>query len=138
MKVKDAMHKGAAFVSPNTNIRDCAKQMKALDVGALPVKTDSGLVGIITDRDIAVRGVAEGLDPTKVTAKELMSVGTHTCSANDDLDNAILLMKSKKIRRLPVADDNGTLIGMLSLGDISAAASDKVAHTILKAVATHH
>ena len=72
MKVKDAMHKGATSVAPDATIRDCAKQMKSLDVGALPVKSNGSLLGIITDRDIVCRAVAKGKNPTGVTASETM------------------------------------------------------------------
>ena len=138
MKVKDAMHKGATSVAPDATIRDCAKQMKSLDVGALPVKSNGSLLGIITDRDIAVRGVADGLDPTKALAKEVMTKQTYTCAAEDELDQAIQLMRKQKVRRLPVADAKGQLVGMLSLGDVCEAANDQTLHTVLKAVSSHH
>jgi CBS domain-containing protein len=138
MKVKDAMHKGAAFVAPEAKIIDCALQMKTLDVGALPVKSDGQILGILTDRDIAIRAVAAGRDPAKTTAKDLMSKNTQTCSADDELDRAIQIMKTNQIRRLPVADASGALVGMLSLGDICTASNAQASHTVLQAVAAHH
>ena len=138
MKVKDAMHRGAAFVSPEAKITDCALQMKTLDVGALPVKSDGQILGILTDRDIAIRAVAAGRDPDKTMAKDLMTKNTQTCSPDDALDQAIQVMKNNQIRRLPVADTNGALVGMLSLGDICAASNAQTSHTVLQAVAAHH
>lgn len=138
MKVKDVMHKGAASVAPEATIRECAQQMKTLDIGVLPVRSNGSILGIITDRDIAVRGVAEGVDLAKIATKSLMTKQTFTCSADDDLDDAIKVMKMKKVRRLPVANSKGELVGMLSLGDLCAAASDETLHSVVKAVAAHH
>lgn len=138
MKVKDVMHKGATSISPDATILECAKQMKALDIGALPVKSNGAILGIITDRDIAVRGVAAGADLAKTAAKSLMTKQTFTCSADDDLDKAVEVMRLKKVRRLPVADNKGHLVGMLSLGDLCATANEHTLKGIVQAVAAHH
>lgn len=138
MKVKDVMHKGAASVAPEATIRECAQQMKTLDVGVLPVKSNGAIAGIITDRDIAVRGVAAGIDLAKVATKALMTKQTFTCSADDDLVDAVKVMKLKKVRRLPVADSKGQLVGMLSLGDLCEVASEETLKSVVKAVAAHH
>jgi CBS domain-containing protein len=92
--------------------------MRDTDVGAVPVRADGQLVGIVTDRDITCRAVADGGDINKLTAKEVMTKDVTCCSPEDDVTVAIKAMEAKKIRRMPVTDSHRTMIGMLSLGDI--------------------
>ncbi|MCC6213079.1 MAG: CBS domain-containing protein, partial [Burkholderiales bacterium] len=91
-----------------------------LDVGALPVQEPEGeLVGIVTDRDIAVRAVAEGMDPNGSTVSQIMTPQVQTCSANRDIADAARLMETRRIRRLVVVDASGAPVGMISLGDLA-------------------
>ncbi len=138
MKVKEMMHKGVQWVSPDTSVTAIAKQMKQYDIGAIPVGENDRLVGMVTDRDIAVRGLADGKDASKLTAKDVMTKGVVWCRDSDSAAEAIHLMQSKHIRRLPVIDENKRMVGMLSLGDISHAASQRAAADALKAVSAHH
>ena len=119
MKVKKIMHKGVQWVSPDTSITTLAKKMKQYDVGALPVGENDRLIGMVTDRDIAVRGFANGKDISKLTAKDIMTKGIIWCRARDSAGQAARVMESKQVRRLPVIDENKRMVGMLSLGDIS-------------------
>jgi CBS domain-containing protein len=138
MKVKDAMHKGAEWVAPTATVVELCKKMRDSDIGALPVGENDKLIGMVTDRDIVCRGLANGRDPSKLTARDVMSKSITWCRAEEDLDDAIKIMESKKIRRLPVIDDNKRLVGILSLGDISHADKAKNASKVLHAVSAHH
>jgi len=138
MKVKDVMHKGAAHVAPDTRVSAIAKQMRDADVGALPVKADGRLVGIVTDRDIACRALANGKDPGRMTAKDVMTSKVVCCAPDDDISQAIKTMETKRIRRLPVTDSDENIIGMVSLGDISHKVGKELSGEVLRAVSAHH
>jgi len=138
MKVKEAMHKGTTCVEPSTPVMDIAKHMRDDDVGAIPVRTDGRLVGIVTDRDIACRAVTYSGNISKLTAQDIMTKDVTCCSAEDDLVIALKVMEAKKIRRLPVTDAHKTMIGMLSLGDISHRLSNDLSGEVLRAVSAHH
>ncbi len=138
MKVKDVMHKGATCVEPSTPVRDIAKRMRASDVGALPVKANGHLVGIVTDRDITCRAIGDSGDVSKMTARDVMTGDVVCCSPDDDIDVALEVMEAKQIRRLPVTDSHKAMIGMLSLGDISHKLSKDKSGEVLRAVSGHH
>jgi CBS domain-containing protein len=138
MKVKEAMHKGTNCVEPGTLVTEIAKHMRDDDVGAIPVRADGRLVGIVTDRDITCRAVTHGASIGKLTAQDVMTKDVVCCSPEDDLTMAIKVMEGKKIRRLPVTDAHKTMIGMLSLGDISHKASSDLSGEVLRAVSAHH
>lgn len=138
MKVKEAMHKDAKWVSPDTPISRIAKMMKDLDVGALPVGKNDRLVGMVTDRDIICRAFTDSTDPSRLTAEQVMTKGIVYCKADEDIEDALRLMESKQIRRLPVIDDNKRMVGMLSLGDVSHAVARTLSGEVLTAVSAHH
>jgi CBS domain-containing protein len=138
MKVRDAMHKGATWVEPTTPLRDIARLMRESDVGAIPVKADSHLVGIITDRDITCRAVANSGDIDKITAQDVMTKDVVCCSPDDDIGIAINVMEEKQVRRLPVTDSHKAIIGILSLGDISHRVGRDKSGEVLRAVSEHH
>lgn len=138
MKISEAMHHQADWVSADTPISDVAKMMVKDDVGAIPVGKADKLIGMITDRDIALRVVAEGRDPKKTLAEDVMTKGIVYCRTTETVEDAIHLMDQKKIRRLPVIDNNKRLVGMLGLGDVSHAVSRELSGELLHAVADHH
>lgn len=138
MKVKNAMHKNAEWVAPETPITQVAKKMKDLDVGSLPVGENDRLIGMITDRDIACRGFSNGKNVSGLTARDVMSKGIIYCSDSDELEDAVHLMEKKKIRRLPVINEKKRMVGMLTLGDISHAASREMSGEVIAAVSAHH
>ncbi len=138
MKVKDAMHQGCEWVSPDTKVSDIARRMRHSDIGAVPVGEDDRLIGMVTDRDICCKGVANGHDIEALTARDVMTMGIVYCHDDDDLGEAADLMESRQIRRLPVIDRNKRMVGMLSLGDVSHAAPTKVTAEVAKAVSAHH
>jgi CBS domain-containing protein len=137
MKVRDLMHKGVEIMGPDTPVTKLAKKMREMDIGAIPVGSNGQLVGMVTDRDITVRAVANGKDPSQLTAKDVMTKGVVCCSDTDKVRDVLHIMEEKQIRRVPVIDENEQVIGMVSLGDISKAAPGK-AREILQAVAAHH
>src|SRR5438067_11190412 len=123
MKVKDAMHKGVDWVSPETPVTELAKLMREHDIGAIPIGENDRLIGMVTDRDIVCKGLArEGFDPSRATARDVMTPGIHCCAEDDDLAKAVQHMEELKVRRLPVINKNKRMTGMLSLGDISYSA----------------
>ncbi len=138
MKVKEAMHKGVQWVAPDLPLPDIAQKMQKYDVGAIPVGQNDRLVGMITDRDIALRGVGRSKNPSQLTAKDVMTKGVIWCRDTDSVDTAAHLMEGQKVRRLPVIDANKRMVGMISLGDISQVASQKIAAELTKAVSAHH
>jgi CBS domain-containing protein len=138
MKVRAVMHKGAKTVELDTPVKRIAAEMRKLDVGAIPVKADGQLVGIITDRDITCRAVGNRGDINRMTAKDVMTKGVIRCSTEDDVADAVRLMEKKRIRRLPVMDSKRGLVGMLSLGDISRKATKTLSGEVLRAVSAHH
>jgi CBS domain-containing protein len=138
MKVKKMMHRNVEWVSPDTPVRTVAKKMRQFDIGAIPVGENDRLIGIVTDRDITVRGVAKGKDVSKLTARDVMTMGVTWCRDTDKAKTAARIMESKRVRRLPVIDANKRMVGMLALGDISHTASQKTTAKVTKAVSAHH
>lgn len=138
MRVKDVMHKGVTWVSPNTCIGDVAKKMRDEDIGAVPIGENDRLVGMVTDRDITCRGLADGKDIAKLTARDVMSAPISFCHTEDELETALKIMESKSIRRLPVIDEKKRMVGMLALGDLSGKAPRGLSGQVLQKVSAHH
>jgi len=138
MKVKDVMHKGATCIDLSTPVLEIAKRMRKDDVGALPVRSDGHLIGIVTDRDITCRAVAKGGNIDALTARDVMSKKVTCCSPDDDVTVAIKAMEASKTRRMPVTDSQKKMVGMLSLGDISHKVSNQLSGEVLRAVSAHH
>ena len=138
MKVKNSMHKSVEWVSPDTPVRVLANIMREQDIGAIPIGENDRLVGMVTDRDVTVRAVANGTDALALTAKDIMTEGIVWCGEGDDMSHAANIMQSKQIRRLPVIDKNNRMVGILSLGDLSHAATERTAAAVTRAVSAHH
>jgi CBS domain-containing protein len=132
------MHKGVECVSPDTAINSIAKEMRELDVGAIPIAQDGKLVGMITDRDNAIRCVADNADMSKVKAKDVMTQAVVYCRDNEDVEDAVRIMEGKQIRRLPVLNEAMQMVGMVSLGDVSHAVPRDITGEVTKAVSAHH
>jgi CBS domain-containing protein len=135
MRVSDIMSRSVELIEPGTTIRDAARRMREADVGALPVGADDRLVGMVTDRDIAVRAVAMSREPERTTVREVMSEGVAYCYEHDSLEAAAGKMAQFKLRRLPVVDRDKRLVGMVALGDIARSA-DGNARTVLDTLAS--
>lgn len=138
MKVKQAMHRNASWCAPDTPICDVAKRMKSEDVGAIPIGENDRLIGMVTDRDIALRAVAEGRSSKTTKARDVMSEGIVYCTEEQELEDAVRIMEDKQLRRLPVINGSKRLVGMLSLGDVSHAAGQSLSGELLKSVSAHH
>jgi CBS domain-containing protein len=128
---RDIMHPGAECVGEHQTLADAARKMRELDVGALPIcGDDDRLHGIITDRDIVVKCIADGGDPTRITAGELAQGKPVTVKAEADIDEVLQMMEQHKIRRLPVID-NHRLVGMISEADLARnLPENKVGHFV--------
>ena len=139
MKVKDAMHKGVDWVSPDTPVTELAKLMREHDIGAIPIGENDRLIGMVTDRDIVCKGLAEdSFNAGGATARDVMTPGIHCCREDDDLAKAVHHMEKLKLRRLPVMNKSKRMIGMLSLGDISDRAPGDLLSECVKSVSAHH
>jgi len=135
MKVRDIMtSEGLATATLDTTLAEIAERMRDENVGAIPiVDDDDKLCGIITDRDIVVRAVAEGEDPGECTAEEILSGHLHTIDPEAELEEVADLMARHQIRRLPVVEDE-TVIGMISLGDLAVKSEEDEASDVLEDV----
>ena len=139
MKVKEAMHKGVDWVGPDTPVTDLAKLTRKHDIGAVPIGEEDQLIGMVTDRDIVCKGLAEdSFDARRATAREVMTPGIHCCREDDDLAKAVRHMEQLKVRRLPVINKSRRMIGILSLGDVSGLASSDLLSEYVKSVSAHH
>ena len=118
MQVNEAMTSDVKVANPSQTICDAARMMAQIDAGVLPVGENDRLVGMITDRDIAIRAVGAGKGP-QTPIREIMSREVMYCFEDDDLDDVVANMADIKVRRLPVLDHDKRLIGILSLGDIA-------------------
>jgi CBS domain-containing protein len=118
MKVSEAMSRDVRVCNPEHSIRECAKTMAEIDAGAIPVGENDRLVGIITDRDIAIRAVAAGKGPD-TPVREVMSKEVKYCFEDEDLDHVAQNMGDIQVRRLPVVNRDKRLVGFLSLGDLA-------------------
>lgn len=118
MKVSDKMTRDPRVASPDDSIRDAARSMAECDSGVLPVGENDRLVGMVTDRDITVRGVAEGKGPD-AKVREVMTADVKYCFEDEDLDHVARNMSEQQVRRLPVMSRDKRLVGILSLGDIA-------------------
>ena len=106
MKVQTAMHKGVEWVGPDTPVTELAKLMLQHDVGSIPIGENDQLIGMVTDRDIVCKGLAQtGFDARRATARDVMSEGIHCCRDDDDLTKAVRHMEALKVRRLPVQQE---------------------------------
>ena len=118
MQVNEAMTNDVKIASPNQSIRDAARLMAQIDAGVLPVGENDHLVGMITDRDIAIRAVGADKGP-QTPIRDIMSKEVMYCFEDDDLDDVVQNMADIKVRRLPVLNHEKRLVGILSLGDIA-------------------
>lgn len=132
MKISELMTKNPCTVTPETPVSEAARLMKEEDVGIIPVvervggaETRGRLVGVVTDRDITVRHVAEGRT-TDSPVRDVMSGGVKTASPDDDAETVMTLMGREQVRRIPVVDERGSLVGVVSQADFARKASDPV------------
>ena len=123
--VRDLMTSDPRTVEPSTTIVDAARAMRDEDVGPIPIVEGGKLAGILTDRDIAIRIVAEGKDPESTTVQEIASRNLVTVDPEQGLDEAMRLMAEHQVRRLPVCEEDGRLVGIIAQADIARNVGDE-------------
>jgi CBS domain-containing protein len=131
--VKDAMTSDVKTATPSLSLTDAAKLMKQEDVGSVPVVDGERLIGMLTDRDIVVRGIADGSDPHAVKAGDIASRDVVTVRPDDDLDDALRLMAQHQVRRLPVVED-GHLVGVVAQADVAHEAKEKAVGQLVEEI----
>ena len=119
MKVQDVMSRQAEWISPDTTLVDVAKRFRDQEIGCLPIGQQDRLIGIVTDRDLARRAVAAGLDPKTTPVSAVMTKGISWCYEDIDIDEAIQLMASKEIHHLAVMNRSKRLVGVVALSDFA-------------------
>ena len=135
MKVNEIITRDPQVIRPETALIEAAQKMKSLDIGMLPVCDGDRLVGVITDRDITVRGVAQGSDPKTARVQEVMTSEVIYCFDDEDVKEAAKKMEEKKVRRLPVLNREKRLVGIVSLGDLAVrTGKEKLAGEVLERV----
>jgi CBS domain-containing protein len=122
VKIKEVMTRDVQTVRPEDTVQEAARIMTDIDAGALPVGQGGVPEGIVTDRDVLIRAVAEGLDPTVTTVREIMSAELVTCREDDDAEAIGEQMRTRQVRRMPVLDGGGRMIGIVALSDIARGA----------------
>jgi|SRR4051794_20208549 CBS domain-containing protein len=135
MRVQEILTENPEVSHPDDTIAKAALRMKNLDVGLLPVCDGTSLLGVLTDRDIVLRAVAEGRDPSSTLVKEIMTTKVAYCFTTDSVREVADLMEERQVRRLPVLDKDHTLVGIVSLGDIAVRThKEKLAGEVLERV----
>ena len=124
MRISEIMTRYPELIDPNSSIRDAAKRMKSEDIGALPIGENDRLIGMVTDRDIAIRAVADERDPSSTTVRDVMSEKIYYCFDDDDIEDAARCMADNRVRRLPILNRDKRLVGIVSLADIAQTGED--------------
>jgi CBS domain-containing protein len=136
------MTKNPVYCLPGDRVTKVAQLMKSTDIGSVPIVEDEQskrLVGIVTDRDLAVKMVAEERDVKTCKADEAMSRGVVTCRAEDDLEKALDAMSGNQLRRIPVVDDNGMLVGIIAQADVATRVNrSEATAAIVKEISQSH
>ena len=125
MELRDIMTRNVEVVNGNASLKEAATKMKKLDVGLIPVCDGDRLKGLLTDRDITIRATADGRDPSKTKVNEVMSTDIAYCLEDQAVDEAVILMEARQIRRLPILNQDKQLVGIVSLADIAVHVSDR-------------
>ena len=138
MNVKEVMTPNVRIADPDQSIYEIAKLMRDDGFGVMPVGENDRLIGMITDRDICCRAVADKMNPEKTTVRDIMSEEMLYCFEDEDIDDVVDKMAKQQVRRFPVLNSNKRLVGIISLGDIALAAQNKqVAGEAISAVSKH-
>lgn len=122
-QVKDVMSPNYKWMAPDSPVAQVAQAMRDMDVGFMPLAENDKMIGMVTDRDITVRAIAEGKDPAKTQARDVMTPKTYYCYDDQDVEEVCNNMGEIQVRRLPVVNRDKRLVGIVSLGDLSQSAS---------------
>lgn|SRR5690349_14210383 len=133
MRISEVMTRDVQTIQPDQTVQEAARFMLSADAGSIPVTEGERLIGMITDRDIAVRGVAEGRGPD-TPVRDLMTDGIVCAKVDEDVDAVAQKMSDAQVRRLPVVDEQQKLCGIVSLGDLARETESEAAHETLEAV----
>ena len=123
-RIRDIMTSNPSTVEPDKTVVDAARIMKQEDAGVVPVTENGRLTGMVTDRDIAIRVVAESKDPKSTTVREVASTDLVTIDPQQDLDGALRLTAKHQVRRLPVVQEDGRLVGVVAQADVARQGDD--------------
>jgi len=135
MNVDSVMTREVAVVNPKDSVRTAAETLKRLDIGSAPVCNGRSLVGMITDRDITIRAVAEGRNPLNTTVEQVMSRDVVYCFDDQDVDEVADAMAASQVRRMPIVNRQHELVGIVSLGDLAVdVADDEMSGEVLEEV----
>lgn len=135
MIVRDIMSRNVEVIHPHSVLQEAAGKMKSLDVGSLPVCDNQRLIGVITDRDITLRAVADGRDPGATKVSDVMTPELIYCYDDEPVREAAKLMERYQIRRLPIINRDKQLVGIVSLGDLAVETSnEKLSGKVLEQV----
>lgn len=137
MLVKEVMTPGVDSIAPGQSLQEAAHKMRDINIGSLPVWENGQLLGMITDRDICCRAVAEGRDVVRTTVGEIMSRNVACCFSDDDIADAAQLMEGKHLRRLAVLNRDRTMAGFLSVDDLAHYSHQLAGYVLDSARATH-
>jgi CBS domain-containing protein len=135
MKAREIMTKDPRVVTPDTSVQEAAQMMKTEDTGVLPVveaSTSRRLVGVLTDRDIAIRVVAEGRNGAVV--RDVMSPSVKSCRVDDNVEDVMRVMADEQVRRIPIVDDAGAVVGIVSQADIVIEGPDRRAERTIEQI----
>lgn len=137
MQIKEIMTPQVEYIHPDTTIKEAAAKMKQLNVGIMPVEENDRLVGMITDRDIAIRSSAEGQDPKTQKVRDVMTKKVVYCYEDDSVEQVGKIMQEHQIRRLIILNRNKRLVGICSLGDLALTAQNQLSGEVLEKVSEH-
>jgi CBS domain-containing protein len=132
--IREIMTDNPCSIDADKPVSYAAKMMRDEDVGLAPIVEGDRLIGTVTDRDIAVRVVAEGKDPESVTVREIASTDLVTVDPEQNLDEALSLMARHQVRRLPVVEDDRRLVGVVAQADVAQHASDKLTGEVVEEI----
>ena len=137
VRVDEIMHRDVRRTNPDMRLADAARKMRDMDIGCLVVWEDEELIGIVTDRDLTCRAIAEARDPAVTTVRDVMSKDVAFCFDDQMADEAAHIMEEKKVRRLPVFDHDSHMVGILTLSDLSINAPELTGR-VVRSMYLHH
>jgi len=132
MQVSEIISRDVETIDPAATVREAAQRMRSMDVGSLPVCDGAHLLGMITDRDITIRAIADGRDPAQTPVRDAMTPNVEYVFEDDDVQRAAQIMQDKQIRRLPVVSRDKKLVGIVALGDIARTGDDRLSGNALQ------
>ena len=132
MQLSDIISRNVETIAPEATVREAAQRMRSMDVGSLPVCDGNHLLGMITDRDITIRAIADGRDPARTSVRDAMTPDVQYVFEDDDVERAARIMRERQIRRLPVVNREKRLVGIVALGDIARTGNDRMSGDALQ------